>query len=159
MRAIYPGSFDPITRGHLDIIERSSKMYDEVIVVLMRNTSKNYLFSEDERLEMMKKTCQHLSNVKCVIGEGLSVNFAKKADAKVMIRGLRAISDYDYEMKIALANMNMAPEIETIFLLAKPEYAFLSSTTIKELASYHEDVSNYVGDYVAKSLANKFKND
>lgn len=159
MKAIYPGSFDPITRGHLDIIERSSKMYDEVIVVLMRNTSKNYLFSEDERLEMMKQTCRHLSNVKCVIGEGLSVNFAKKVDAKVMIRGLRAISDYDYEMKIALANMNMAPEIETVFLLAKPEYAFLSSTTIKELASYHENVSKYVGDYVAKCLANKFKDD
>ena len=155
--AIYPGSFDPITKGHMDIIKRAANIFDEVIVVIMRNEKKSYLFSEDERLAMITQACVSLNNVKCVIGEGLSVKFAQENDAKVMIRGIRAVQDYEYELQSATANMWLDSSIETCFFMAKPEFSFLSSSTVKEIASYGEDVSRFVDTFVAKKLVEKFK--
>lgn len=156
VKAIYPGSFDPITKGHLDIIERSAKIFDEVIVVAMNNSKKNYLFNSEERLAMMVETCKNIDNVRCEISDGLSVDFAKKNNAKVMIRGMRAVADYEYEMQNASANMYIDNSIETCFFLSKPQYSFYSSTTIKELCKYHQDVSMFVDEYVEKMLKSKF---
>lgn len=155
--AIYPGSFDPITKGHMDIISRSAKIFDKVIVVIMRNDKKKYLFSEDERLDMMKHACKDLDNVICDVGEGLSVKYAKAHGARVMIRGIRAVQDYEFELQNATANMWLDSDIETCFFMAKPEYSFLSSSSVKEIASYKEDVSIFVDEYVAVKLAEKFK--
>lgn len=155
--AIYPGSFDPITKGHMDIIKRSAKIFDQVIVVIMRNEKKRYLFSEEERLTMITQACLSLENVSCVVGEGLSVKFAKENNANVMIRGIRAVQDYEYELQSATANMWLDSSIETCFFLAKPEYSFLSSSTVKEIASYGEDVSRFVDAYVEQKLSEKFK--
>lgn len=154
--AIYPGSFDPITKGHLDIIERSAKIFDQVIVVIMRNERKKYLFSEKERLAMIQEACQHLDNVICDAGEGLSVRYAKSKGACAMIRGIRAVQDYEYELQTATANMWLDHEIETCFFMAKPEYSFLSSSTVKEIASYQGDVDRFVDPYVEKKLKEKF---
>lgn len=156
-KAIYPGSFDPITKGHIDIIERSAKIFTHVYVVLMRNPHKQSLFSEEERLAMMIHCCQHLENVTCTIGSGLSIKYAKSVQANVMIRGIRAVQDYEYELRNATANMWMDASIETCFLLAKPEYSFLSSSTVKEIASFHEDVSMFVDPHVKIQLLNKFR--
>lgn len=153
--AIYPGSFDPITLGHLDIIKRASKLFDKVIVVSMKNPQKSYLFNDKERLDMMKKTCEGLSNVECVIGEGLTVEFAKKHNANIMIRGMRAVADYEFEMKIAMANMHINESIETVFLLSKPEYSFVSSSVIKELVTYGQNVEDFVIKYVEDELKKK----
>lgn len=156
-RAIYPGSFDPVTKGHLDIIKRSASVFDEVIVVLMRNPDKNYLFSEEERLDMLCECCKELDNVICDIGEGLSIHYAKEKDAKVMIRGIRAVLDYEYELRNATANMWINDEIETCFFMAKPEYSFLSSSTVKEIASFGEDVSGFADAYVIEKLKLKYQ--
>lgn len=155
--AIYPGSFDPITKGHLDIIKRSAKIFDQVLVVIMQNNQKNCLFSEAERLDMVKHACQAIPNVSCDIGSGLSVKYAESKNACVMIRGIRAIQDYEYELQTATANMWIDDEIETCFFMAKPEYSFLSSSSVKEIASYQEDVSRFVESYVAEKLIAKFK--
>lgn len=155
--AIYPGSFDPITKGHMDIIKRSAKIFDEVIVVIMRNEKKHYLFNEQERLDMIEHACQNVSNVKCAIGEGLSVKYAKDNNANVMIRGIRAVQDYEYELQTATANMWIDSSIETCFFMAKPEYSFLSSSSVKEIASFQEDVSLFVDEYVGNKLKEKFR--
>lgn len=155
--AIYPGSFDPITKGHMDIISRAAKVFDNVIVVIMHNERKQYLFSEAERLAMIKTACAHLENVECDASDGLSVKYAKAHHAKVMIRGIRAVQDYEFELQNATANMWLDSEIETCFFMAKPEYSFLSSSSVKEMASYHEDVRRFVDDNVAKELKEKFK--
>lgn len=154
--AIYPGSFDPITLGHLDIIERSSKLFDKVIVVIMDNSKKQGLFSKEERLTMIKEACSHMTNVECEIGSGLSVEYAKNKGACAMIRGMRAVADYEYEMKLSMTNMKLNKDIETIFLLSKPEHAFISSSMIKELVSYKQDVSGFVPRCVEMQLKQKF---
>ncbi len=156
-KAIYPGSFDPITKGHYDIIERSSKIFDEVIIVLMNNPGKQALFSVEERLEMIKQTCTSLHNVSFDIGEGLTVHYAKSKEANVMIRGIRAVQDYEYELRNATANMWLDPNIETCFFMAKPEYSFLSSSSVKEIASFGGDVSKFVNPFVIEKLQEKFK--
>ncbi|NBK97057.1 MAG: pantetheine-phosphate adenylyltransferase [Erysipelotrichia bacterium] len=155
--AIYPGSFDPITKGHLDIISRAANLFDEVIVVIMRNHKKQCLFSEQERLAMIKNACKDIKNVVCDIDEGLSVKYAKAHHAQVMIRGIRAVQDYEYELQNASTNMFLDSSIETCFLLAKPEYSFLSSSSVKEIAYYHEEVGRFVDEYVAEKLKEKFK--
>lgn len=156
-RAIYPGSFDPITKGHVDIIERASKMFDEVIVVLMENPTKTCLFSKDERLAMNKYCCKHLDNVTCDIGEGLTIHYAQANNASIMIRGIRAVQDYEYELQTATANMMINERIETCFLMSKPEYSFLSSSSVKEIASFGEDVSKFVDEHVANELKKKYE--
>lgn len=154
--AIYPGSFDPITKGHHDIISRAAKIFDEVIVVIMKNDKKTCLFSEQERLEMIQESCSDIPNAKWDIGSGLSVMYAKEKNACAMIRGIRAIQDYEYELQIATTNMILNKDVETCFFLSKPEYSFLSSSSVKEIASYHEDVSLFVDEYVEKKLKEKF---
>lgn len=156
-KAMIPGTFDPVTKGHLDIIERSSKQYDEVVVAIMQNSNKRACFTEEERVAMIEHEVAHLNNVKVVVGHGLSVETAKQNQVNAMIRGIRATSDYEYEVQIATANMMLANEIETVFLLSKPEYSFVSSSTVKEIAMYHGDLFHFVTPYVQKQLEEKFK--
>ena len=155
-KAMIPGSFDPITKGHVDIIERSSKIFDEVVVVIMENSAKKSLFTKEERVEMIQKEVEHLPNVSVYIGSGLTINTAKSLNAKAMVRGIRATSDYEYEVSIATANMMLNKEIETMFLLSKPEYSFVSSSIVKEIASYHGDLHSFVSENVEKKLREKF---
>ena len=128
MKAIYPGSFDPITFGHVDIIRRAAQMFDEVVVVVLINDAKKPLFTVEERVEMLKETVGSIANVQVKASSGLTVDFARKEEAKVIIRGIRAVMDYEYELQQSTINMMLADEIETVFLLARPEYSFLSSS-------------------------------
>jgi len=152
-RAIYPGTFDPVTYGHIDIIKRASKMFDEVIVAVMFNEAKESLFSPEERLAMLKETLGDFSNVKVVIGSGLTVDFASSVGADVIIRGIRAVMDYEYELKQSTINMMLSEDIETIFLLAKPQYSFLSSSSAKTIALHGGDLTSFV----PKSIADRLK--
>ena len=143
-RAIYPGSFDPITNGHLDIIERSSKMVDELVVGVLNNSAKNSLFSVEERVSMLKEMTREMPNVTVASFDGLLVDFMEQIDATIIIRGLRAISDYEYELQIAQTNHKVNPKVDTVFLTSSLEYAYLSSTIVKEFASYGGDISQFV---------------
>ena len=133
VKAVYPGSFDPVTYGHLDIIKRASKVVDEVIVAVLVNSGKNPLFSMDERVEMLKEATKNFNNVRVATFQGLTVDFAKEVGAKVMVRGLRAVSDFESEMQIAQTNHSLNPEIDTMFFTTSLEYAFLSSTIVREV--------------------------
>ncbi len=155
-KAIYPGTFDPITKGHLDIIARSAQMYDEIVVVIMRNEQKKVLFTEQERKAMIEKEIADFPNVRVDIGEGLTVNYAKSIGAHVMIRGIRAVLDYEYELQNATANMLLAPTVETVFLLSKPMHSFLSSSVAKTVAMHHGDLHEFVSDEVACALMAKY---
>lgn len=156
-RAIYPGSFDPVTWGHLDIIQRSAAIVDELIIGILVNKGKTPLFSMEERLEMVKETTKQIPNVRVETFDGMTVDFARRNQAKVIIRGLRAVTDFEIEMQIAQTNRTVDPGIETVFLNTSLEFAFLSSTIVKEIASYHSDVSNYVPEAVEKKLREKFQ--
>ncbi len=158
MKAIYPGSFDPVTLGHLDIIERASKIYDELIVGVLGNNKKSPLFSEEERVNMLKEVTSHLPNVKVMAFSGLLVDAARENDVKVIVRGLRAITDFEYELQMAQTNRNLNKEIDTMFLTTSVEYSFLSSTTVKEIAYFGGDVSKFVPECVIDKLRNRIKN-
>lgn len=155
MKAIYPGSFDPITFGHVDIIRRAAQMFDEVVVVVLINDAKKPLFTVEERVEMLKETVGSIANVQVKASRGLTVDFARKEEAKVIIRGIRAVMDYEYELQQSTINMMLADEIETVFLLARPEYSFLSSSAAKTVASYHGDLTYFVPSNIAKRLEQK----
>lgn len=152
--AIYPGSFDPITKGHLDILERACKMFDKVIIAVLKNSSKKSYLPVEDRVKLIKQSVKDIKNTDVAYFEGLTVEYAKKMGAKFLIRGLRAVSDFEYEMQLSQANMSIAPDIGTVFLITKPEYNFISSGIVKELASYGEDVSKFV----PKSVSDYFKN-
>lgn len=152
MIAVYPGSFDPVTFGHIDIIERAAKMFDEVVVLLMVNESKSGTFSMEERKEMLEMTTSHIPNVRVEIGSGLTVEYAYNLGARVIIRGIRAVTDYEYEMQLGTANMSLNSEVETVFLLAKPEYSFLSSSIAKSIAVCDGDLSKFVPEPVARRM-------
>lgn len=156
IKAVYPGSFDPVTYGHLDIIERASRVVDEVIVAVLINSSKKPLFTLEERVGMLKKSAEAFPNVKIETFQGLTVDFARSAGAKVMIRGLRAVSDFESEMQIAQTNHSLDPEIDTMFFTTSLEYAFLSSTIVREVASYGSDVSKMVPEHVGEMLRKKY---
>ncbi len=143
-RAIYPGSFDPVTNGHFDIIERSAKIVDELVIGVLNNSSKNSLFSVDERVSMLKELTMHLPNVTVDSFDGLLVDYAKRIHATIVIRGLRAVTDFEYELQIAQTNHEVYKDIETIFLTTRLEYAYISSTIVKEFASYGGDISHFV---------------
>ena len=143
-RAIYPGSFDPITNGHLDIIERSSKMVDELVVGVLNNSAKNSLFSLDERVSMIKEMTDSMPNVTVTSFNGLLVDYMREIDATIIVRGLRAVTDFEYELQIAQTNHVENPEVETIFLTTSLQYSYLSSTIVKEFASYGGDLSKFV---------------
>ena len=147
-RAVYPGSFDPVTYGHLDIITRASEQFDELIVGVLRNSSKTPLFSVNERVKILKEVTKKLGNVRIESFEGLSVNFVRDCGAKVIVRGLRAITDFEYELQMAQTNRIMAPDIDTMFFVTGLEYAYLSSTTVKEVASFGGDLERFVPPYV-----------
>ena len=155
-RAIYPGSFDPVTNGHLDVIERACTLFDEVIVAVAINDEKLPLFASDERLTMLRNAIKN-SNVRVAPMEGLLVEFAASEKAHAVVRGLRAISDFEFEFQMALMNRKLDPEIETIFLMPKEEYTYLSSRIVKEIAKLGGDVSAFVPPAVAKALAKKFR--
>jgi pantetheine-phosphate adenylyltransferase len=150
-RAVCPGSFDPITNGHVDVIERSSALFDEVIVVVGINQSKNRLFEPDERVEMIREVVAHLPNVKVDTFRGLLVDFCVAHDVKVIVKGLRAVSDFDYELQMGQMNHSLAA-VDTLFMPADPHYSFLSSSLVKEVATYGGDVSGLVPKAVLRRL-------
>jgi pantetheine-phosphate adenylyltransferase len=151
-KAIYPGSFDPITNGHLDIIERAASIVDELVVAIMINPEKQFTFSVEERLEMIRISVAHLSNVRVDASRGLTIDYAQRIGAKLLIRGIRAVMDYEYEMQQATANMMLCPQIESIFLLSSPEHSFVSSSVVKNIVMNHGDVAYFVLPHVANKL-------
>lgn len=154
--AVYPGSFDPVTNGHLDVITRGANLFDEVIVGVLHNSTKSPLFSAEERVKILKEATKNLPNVKVVSFSGLSVEFARQCNAKVIIRGLRAITDFEFELQMAQTNRVLAPDVDTMFLTTSLEYAYLSSTTVKEVAAFGGDISKFVPDFVMKKVHEKF---
>jgi len=155
-RAIYPGSFDPVTNGHLDVIERARKLFDEVIVAVAHNDEKQPLFSLEERLDLLRETAGRIANVRIAEFEGLLVDFAKAQNAGAVIRGLRAVSDFEFEFQMALMNRKLDAAVETIFLMPKEEYTYLSSRIVKEIARLGGDISSFVPACVAKALSRQF---
>ena len=143
-RAIYPGSFDPLTLGHLDMIERSAKIVDELVIGVLNNSAKNSLFSLDERVSMIKEMTESMPNVTVTSFDGLLVDYMKEINATIIVRGLRAVTDFEYELQIAQTNHVENPEVETIFLTTSLQYSYLSSTIVKEFASYGGDISKFV---------------
>ncbi len=155
---IYPGSFDPLTNGHLDIIERSKKICDKLIIAVARNSSKKALFSIEKRLEILGVCCQcEGSEIEITSFDGLLAEYCKKKSVNFIVRGLRAIVDFEYEYAIALMNKKLAPDIETVFLMSRGEYSFISSNIVKEVASYGGDVSTLVPQFVQEKLQELFK--
>ena len=154
--AIYPGSFDPVTFGHIDVIERSSKLVDQLIVGVLNNNTKSPLFSADERVNMLKEATKDLSNVEIISFSGLLVDFAQSHDIHIIIRGLRAITDFEFELQMAQTNRIINPEIDTIFLTTNLKYAYLSSSNVKEVAMYNGDISKFVPEFVINKVYEKF---
>jgi len=154
--AICPGSFDPITNGHIDIVQRGAKIFDEVVVVIFNNSSKSPLFTAEERAELIKEAVKHMPNVRVDISSGLLVEYAKKKKADAILRGLRAVSDFEYEMQITSMNKRLEPEIETLFMMTNTQYSYLSSSIVKEVARYNENIDDLVPEVVAKALSEKF---
>ena len=150
--AIYPGSFDPVTKGHIDILERASKMFDKVIIAVLKNNDKKSLIPVEDRVNLIKEAIQEIKNTEVDSFDGLTVEYARKKGAKFLIRGLRAVSDFEYEMQLSQANMSIAPDIGTVFLITKPKYNFISSGIVKEVASYGEDVSKFAPNCVVEYL-------
>ena len=155
LRAIYPGSFDPVTFGHLDIMTRACNIVDELIIGVLRNKAKMPLFSVEERVKMLEEVTCNLPNVRIIPFEGLLVDFAKELDAKVVIRGLRAITDFEYELQMAQTNQKLQSDIETLFLTTSLDYSYLSSTTVKEVAAFGGDTSQFVPEAVADRMNDK----
>ncbi|PYK31005.1 MAG: pantetheine-phosphate adenylyltransferase [Verrucomicrobia bacterium] len=156
-RAIYPGSFDPVTNGHLDVVERARKLFDEVIVAVAHNDEKQALFSLEERLDLLRRTVGRIDNVRVAHFEGLLIDFATREQANAVVRGLRAVSDFEFEFQMALMNRKLQDSVETIFLMPKEEYTYLSSRLVKEIGRLGGDVSKFVPADVAAALGKKFK--
>src|SRR3981081_4018496 len=154
-RAIYPGSFDPVTNGHLDVVERARKLFDEVIVAVAHNDEKRPLFTLQERLDLLQNTLGKIDNVRIAHFEGLLVDFAMAEKAGAVIRGLRAISDFEFEFQMALMNRKLEGTVETIFLMPKEEYTYLSSRIVKEIARLGGDITSFVPAIVAEAFARK----
>ena len=155
--AIYPGSFDPITLGHLDILADGAKMFDKVIIAVADNSNKKSMFSVEQRLEFIKQSIEGLSNVEADSFKGLTVEYAKKKGADILLRGLRAISDFEYEMQLSQNNRALAPDIKTVFLITRPEYNFISSSAVKEILINGGDISGFVPEKIVKLLNNSRK--
>lgn len=154
---IYPGSFDPVTNGHIDIIRRSAKLVDTLIVAILRNTNKNSLFSEEERIELLRNSCSDIENLQIECFSGLLVDFAKEKKANLIIRGLRALTDFEYEFQMAQMNKHLYSGIETIFLVTDVKYSFLSSSAIKEVAKFGGSINDFVPDVVVDQTLRKYK--
>jgi pantetheine-phosphate adenylyltransferase len=156
--AIYPGSFDPLTNGHLDVIERAVKLFDRVVVAVAKNEGKQPLFTLDERLKLVRRGIQHLRNVEADSFDNLLVDYVEQRSAQAIIRGLRAVSDFEFEFQLALMNRKLNEKVETIFMMPKDTYTFLSSRIVKEIARLGGDVSAFVPAHVRTALAKKLKN-
>lgn len=154
--AIYPGSFDPLTNGHLDLIARGSRLFDRLIIAILKNTQKESLFPVEERVRMIRETTSHFNNVEVDSFEGLLIDYAARRGANAILRGIRAISDYETELQMALLNRRMRPETETIFLMSGEEFSFISSRIIKEIIRLGGDVSSFVPEAVAMHLRERF---
>ena len=153
--AIVPGSFDPVTNGHLDIIKRTSQLFDEVYVSILSNSSKNPLFSVEERMELISRVTGDLNNVKVDTFTGLLVDYARSKNAKFIVKGLRAVSDFEYEFQMSLTNKHLAPEIETFFITTNSNYAYLSSSIVKEVAKYGGDLTQMVPKEIIGDIQDK----
>ena len=155
---IYPGTFDPVTNGHLDIIKRGSKLFDKLYVLVPMNINKNSLFSTEERVELLKEVTKEIGNVEIEATSMLTVDFARSVNATAMLRGLRMVSDFDYELQLATINRHLNEEVETVFIMSSHEYSFLSSSSVKEMAKFGGDVSHFVPNAVKEALDKKFQN-
>jgi pantetheine-phosphate adenylyltransferase len=158
VKALYPGTFDPPTNGHIDLIQRGSKIFDQLTVAILVNPVKNPLFTVEERAEMLKEATTGISNVSVATFDGLTVDFARRQGASAVLRGIRAISDYEHEFQMALMNRRLAPEIETVFLQPAGRYSFVSSRMVKEVFSFGGDISGLVPPNVIKRLSARIKN-
>lgn len=156
-KAIYPGSFDPVTLGHLDIIERSAKLADHLIVGVLMNNSKSPLFSVEERVNMLKEVTSHIPNVEIKSFSGLLVDFAKEQEVSIIVRGLRAVTDFEYELQMSQTNRIVSDDIDTIFLNTNLKYAYLSSSVVKEIAKYGGDISKFVPECIIEKVKEKYK--
>ncbi len=159
VRALYPGSFDPITKGHLDIMERACHLFDELVVAVSNNVSKNCVFNVDERMNMIRESGKHLSNLKVTSCSELTADFAKKEKAQVIIRGLRAVSDFDVELKMALMNKHLNQDLETVFLMTREQFLFINSSLIREIARFKGNFEEFVPPYVVECLRKKYNED
>ena len=155
--AVYPGSFDPITNGHLDVLERASRMFDSVVIAVLKNPAKKSFLSVEDRVSLIKEAIKNMGNVSVDSFDGLTVEYAKKIGAKFLIRGLRTISDFEYEVQLCQTNQVIAPEIDTVFLPTRPEHNFISSSIVKELSSHNTDISKFVPKNVVEYLQNNQK--
>ena len=155
--AVYPGSFDPVTYGHLDIIKRSIRVFDKLVIGILLNSEKNPLFSMEERVEFLTEATKDMENVEVKSFSGLLVDFARENNADITVRGLRAVTDFEYELQIAQINNKLDSNLDTMFFTTSTEYAYLSSTIVREIASYHGDVSELVPSYVEQKLKQKFR--
>ena len=155
--AVYPGTFDPMTFGHLDVIRRASELFDKVIVGVLHNSSKSPLFSVEERVNILEKATKNIPNVVIRPFDGLSVNFARENDAQVIVRGLRAVTDFEYELQMAQTNRVLAPDVDTVFLTTSLEYAYVSSTIMKEVARYNGDLSKFAPPEIIQVLQDKLQ--
>ncbi|NLN75151.1 MAG: pantetheine-phosphate adenylyltransferase [Armatimonadetes bacterium] len=157
MKAIYPGSFDPVTNGHIDIIERAAKLVDKLVVAVAMNLEKEAMFETQERVDLLRQACRHLANVEVDYFHGLTVSYARKHEARLIIKGLRAVSDFEFELQQALMNKRLDDGIETMFMMTSAEYLFLSSSMVKQLAMLGASVTGLVPDGVEKLLLEKTK--
>jgi pantetheine-phosphate adenylyltransferase len=155
--AIYPGTFDPITKGHVDVIERASQMFDKIHVVIAINSKKVNLFDEEERLKMAQRSLEHIENVEVMTYRGLTVDCAREKNAVAIIRGIRQVTDFEYEFQIALMNRKLEPDIHTVFLLPNEKYTYLNSSIVRELGRYGQDVKEFVPPFVAEKLKERFE--
>lgn len=155
--AIYPGSFDPVTNGHIDIIERTAEIFDKVIVAILVNSSKVPTFTTEEKVDMLKKATSHIKNVEIEFFDGLLMGYAKKKGASVIVKGLRAISDFEYEFQMAMVNKSIEPEIETLFMMTSNKYSYLSSSIVKELGKLGAPLTDLVPDVIMDDITNKLK--
>ena len=154
--AIYAGSFDPPTNGHLDLVDRASKLFPRVVVALGQHPTRSPLFTVEERVHLLEKVCAHLPNVEVALFDGLLVDYARKIGARIIVRGLRAATDFEYELQIAHANADLAPEVDTVFLPTRTNYGFISASLVREIASHGGDVSRYAPTAVCEALTKKF---
>lgn len=155
--AVYPGSFDPVTMGHMDIIQRAARQFDRLIVAVLNNTSKNPLFTVEERKELLKKATTHIPNVEVDSFRDLLVNYMNQKEAHVIVRGIRSVTDFEYELTLASTNHKLNSEVETIFMMTNPKYSYLSSSTVKEIAQFHGQVVDLVPPVVEHALRDKYK--
>lgn len=154
--AVYPGSFDPVTNGHLDIIHRAANVFDKLIVAVLNNSSKNPLFTVEERVDLLRQVTRDLPNVEVDSFRDLLVNYLKQKNVRLVVRGLRAVSDFEYELQMASTNQKLSDEMETFFMTSKPKYSYLSSSIVKEIARFHGPVDDLVPDEVERALRLKY---